>query len=80
MKVVCIDNMKRGKLRIGDDSYLPLTIGKIYDAIDMKSGASLYFYLYGDNNKPSSFDSWRFISLEEWIQNQREKQLNNLGL
>ena len=22
MKVVCIDNMKRGKLRIGDDNYV----------------------------------------------------------
>lgn len=49
MKVVCIDNMKRGKLRIGDDSYLPLTINKIYDAeyididIDIESDDSLYF-------------------------------------
>ena len=76
--------MKRGKLWIGSDSYLPLTLGKVYEKKSVyhmsEKVQQLYFYLDDDNNKTRVYDSWRFVSLEEWIKNQRENKLEELGI
>ena len=68
MKVVCIDNVKRGGV------ILPLTIGKVYETDGLQS--TLYRIRCDDDVSIGEFGNWRFVSLEEW----RERQLRELGI
>ena len=76
MKVVCIDNVKKGGV------ILPLTIGKVYETSGGPSlcwhglPAAAQYTITSDTGELYDLATWRFVSLDEW----RERQLKEIGI
>lgn len=71
-KVICINNKKGSS----DTDYIPLTIGKEYDAYLLFLGPYIYYRIIDDTGDTYSYSPDFFITLEEY----RDKKLEEIGI
>jgi hypothetical protein len=72
MKVVCTNNEKSASF-----GTLPITVGKIYEAVIEDFGNGTTYYLIEDDlGYIGPYDSARFLTIEKW----RESRLKGIGI
>lgn len=75
-EVICIDNRSNGSSYIMMD--VALTIGKYY--IVQNPVGTETIRVINDESIFKDYRKNRFVTKEEWLQRQRQRQLNKLGI